>query len=346
MGGAGIIGCAVAYELSRRGFRVQVFDPRPAGGGATHATAGVLAPFIEAPSTGPLQDLTLESFRLYDDFVSSVQGDSGIAVEYRRCGTFEVASSGNDEERLSRVAGMARAAGVAAQWQESAPDDAGWVFGGRGLLIPSQGYVRVEQLIAALRQGAERRGARFYEGEAILRVDPSENRIVVQTAGRRVSCDVLVVAAGSWSDSVGGEIVGVRPVRGQLLRLRWGGRPLPHVLWSHDCYLVPWTDGTLLVGATVEDVGFDERVTAGGVRTLLDAVCRLLPATADATFLDARAGLRPASADGLPVIRPSARWRRVIYATGHYRNGILLAPVTARRVAEMVTLTDSSKSTT
>jgi len=145
-----------------------------------------------------------------------------------------------------------------------------------------------------------------------------------------------VVAAGSWSNSIGVENLGVRPVRGQLLRLHWRNQPLSQILWSERCYVVPWTDNTVLVGATVEDVGFDERVTAGGVGVLLDAVCRLLPDAADATFLEARAGLRPASADGLPVIRASARSPRVIYATGHYRNGVLLAPLTAQRVAELV----------
>lgn len=336
--GAGIIGCAVGYELSRRGFRVEVFDPRQVGGGATHATAGVLAPFIEAALPEPLQHLTLESFHLYDGFVARVQADSGVEVEYRRCGTFEVAASREDAVRLRQVAKAARAAGFAAEWQEQAPpgEDPSAVFSGSGLQVPAQGYVRVEQLIIALRRAAEQRGARFHEGESIEQVEASNDEVVVQTTGRRVTCSALVVAAGSWSDSFEVEGLGVRPVRGQLLRLHWRSQPLPRILWSEDCYVVPWTDNTILVGATVEDVGFDERVTAGGVGALLDAVCRLLPDAADATFLEARAGLRPASADGLPVIRRSVRAPRVIYATGHYRNGVLLAPLTARRVVELV----------
>jgi glycine oxidase len=145
-----------------------------------------------------------------------------------------------------------------------------------------------------------------------------------------------VIAAGSWSDLVGPEETGVHPVRGQLLRLRWAGEPLPHVMWSDDCYVVPWLDGTVLVGATVEHVGFDERTTVAGVERLLSAVQRFLRAAAAATFLEARAGLRPGTANGLPVIRPSWDSPRVIYATGHYRNGILLAPLTARLVGTMV----------
>lgn len=334
--GAGIIGCAIAYELSRRGLSVEVFDPRQVGGGASHATAGVLAPFIEAPAQGPLQQLTLESFGLYDEFVASAQADSGVAVEYRRCGTWELAEDAEHEKQLDAVAARARAAGFVAEWRSSALEGEDVAAGRRGLMIPSQGYVRVEQLLIALRQAAERRGARFFEGQAIERIALAGDEVVAHAGGRQVTCGALVIAAGSWSDAVGSESVGIRPVRGQLVRLRWARPPLPHILWGPDCYIVPWTDGTILVGATVENVGFDERATADGIRGLLAAASCLLPGAADATFLDARAGLRPASADGLPVIRPSERSSRLIYATGHYRNGVLLAPLTMQRVAAMI----------
>jgi glycine oxidase len=324
--GAGVIGCAVAEELSRRGFRVHVFDARQPGAGATYATAGVLAPFIETPSPGPLRDLMLESFRLYPAFVAAVSAASGVGIEFRRCGTFELADSGADEDRLRRVADAARSAGLQAEWHEA----------NRGLLIRDQGYVRVEQLIAGLRGSAERHGALFHVQEPIDRTELRGDGVVVHTPVRTLSCGALVVAAGSWSGAVVPEPVGVRPVRGQLLRLHWRRAPLPHILWSHDCYVVPWSDGTILVGATVEDVGFDERITAGGVGGLLRALHRLLPQAEDATFLEARAGLRPAAADGMPIIRPSTKSPRVIYATGHYRNGILLAPLTARLVADLL----------
>ena len=333
--GAGIVGCAVSFDLARRGLQVDVFDPRRVGGGATHATAGVLAPFIEAPSPGPLHELTIESFRLYDRFMTQVQEDSGVAVEYRHCGTFEFAETADDEGRLNAVAALARAAGFDARWTPLSSED-GAGTSGKGLLIPSQGYVRVEQLMTALRGGAEARGVRFHEGEGVQRIEASSSEIVLHTAQRRFACDAVIVAAGSWSDGFGGEKVGVRPVRGQILRLGWRG-PLPaHILWTHDCYVVPWLDGTLLVGATAEEAGFDERVTVEGVAGLLRAVARLLPGAADATFLDARVGLRPASADGLPVIRRSQRSSRILYATGHYRNGILLAPLTSQRIADLI----------
>jgi glycine/D-amino acid oxidase-like deaminating enzyme len=145
-----------------------------------------------------------------------------------------------------------------------------------------------------------------------------------------------IVAAGSWSGPLVNDPSAVRPVRGQLLRLRWNGPAISHVLWSDRCYVVPWTDGTLLVGATVEDVGFDERATVEGVRELLDAACELLPGARDATFLQARAGLRPAAADGVPIIGYAPEDDAIVYATGHFRNGILLAPLTASIVADLV----------
>lgn len=337
--GAGIIGCTIAEDLSRRGHRVQVFDARGVGAGATHATAGVLAPFIEAPAAGPLQQLAIESLQMYDDFVERLRAASE-PVEYRRCGTFEVASSAADEERLRAVGDSARAAGLTAQWH--AGDAGGRPVRGTsrpGLLIGEQGYVRVEQLIEALRRAAERRGTLFRQHEPVLRTIAGPGDVVLETATRSAAFGAVVIAAGSWSDAVGPEEIGVHPVRGQILRLHWTGEALPHVMWSDHCYVVPWTDGTVLVGATAEDVGFDERTTAAGVSGLLAAVQAFLPEAAGATFLEARAGLRPASATGVPVIRPSSTSARVIYATGHYRNGILLAPVTARRVRSLIAAT-------
>ena len=335
--GAGIIGCAIAEDLARRGYGVEVFDAGQVGGGATHASAGVLAPFIEAPSPGPLQELAIRSLALYDGFVSKAQTGADAKIEYRRCGTFEVSASPGGESRLQRVDEEARAARLTTTWfptDPSARQTRGTVDA--GLLLHEQGYVRVEHLLAALRRSAARHGAVFREHQAVLQTSPRPDHVVLTTAAGAFSYGAAIVAAGSWSDGVGPEQPGIRPVRGQLLRLQWKAEPLPHVMWTDDCYVVPWLDGTVLVGATVEDVGFDARTTASGVSRLLDAVQRFLPDAADATFLEARAGLRPASADGLPIIRPSSASPRVIYATGHYRNGILLAPLTARLVRALV----------
>ena len=201
------------------------------------------------------------------------------------------------------------------------------------LLVPAHGYVAVPHLIASLSDAATRRGATIAI-ERVDRLETNDGGVVVTTSSGTHRAPVVVIAAGSWSSRVratrSGTVIRespgppVKPIRGQLLRLRWTGPALSRALWSERCYVVPWTDGTVLVGATVEDVGFDERPTVAGVRDLLDAACELLPGARGATFLDARAGLRPATPDGLPIIGRRAETPSIVYATGHYRNGILL----------------------
>ena len=218
--GAGIIGCTVAYELAKRGYRVEVFETRHVGGGATHATAGVLAPFIHAPSPEPLQHLAVESFRMYGGFVAEVQSASGIDVEYRHCGTLEIPTSNEGAARLKQLAELARAAGLAPEWRERGASAA---HSGNGLLIPEQGYVRVEQLMRALRRAADRHGVLFHQEEPVQRIDPTDREVIVQTSSRRVGCSALVLAAGSWSDQLG--IRACRhPSRARTASARWLAR--------------------------------------------------------------------------------------------------------------------------
>src|SRR4029453_8102603 len=166
----------------------------------------------------------------------------------------------------------------------------------------------------------------------------ANGHIIVETDGGSLSAGAVVLAAGSWSGAV--EIEGiraggpVRPVRGQLLHLIWPGTRLRRVIWSPKCYLVPWDDGTVLVGPTVEEAGFDELATVAGVRDLLEAACEIAPQAWTAGFGGARVGLRPGTSDDLPVIGPSRVVPNLFYATGHFRNGVLLAPLTAQLVAD------------
>jgi glycine oxidase len=340
--GAGIIGCAIAYELARRGASVQIVDDRPAGMGATQASAGVLAPYIEAREDGPLLALTTRSLDLFDQFVARVTSGSGMPVVYRRTGTLDVAM---DEETMGRfrgASGALAARGVAAELLDAGaarteePHLTCDILG--GLLIPTQGFVAAADLTRALAAAARTHGAQLLERARVARISSSHGHLVVVTDRGSLIGTGVVVAAGSWSGQI--EIEGVparvpvRPVRGQLLQLAWNGPLLGRVIWSERCYLVPWEDGTLLVGATVEEAGFDERTTIVGVRDLIEAACELVPHTWSATFVAAKAGLRPASADELPVIGPSSVVPNLMYATGHYRNGVLLAPLTAELVAD------------
>jgi len=338
--GAGVVGCAVAYELAARGADVRLFDARGTGQGATRASAGILAPYIEGHSTALLQ-LGVCSLDQYDRFVSRVAADAGRPVEYRRGGPLQVARADADVAALERqqqaLAGLGATASLLGGDEARRLEPAVVEDVRAALVVPQQGYVRVGSLMDALAEAAARHGAQLLQVrvDRIVRGDAGP---ALETAEGTLTADALVMAAGSWSGGIrmDGTAPPVRPVRGQLVQLRLPQPVVSHVVWGPECYLVPWQDGRVLVGATVEDVGFDERVTAGGVQSLLAGGARLVPALGRATFEDARAGLRPATTDELPIIGASSTMRGVFYATGHYRNGVLLAPLTASLVADLV----------
>ena len=342
--GAGIIGCAVAYELARRGASVRIVDDRPAGMGATQASAGMLAPYTEAKDrNNAFLDLAVRSLDLYDDFVARVVAAADVRIGYQRTGTLEAATSSEHMAALRHMAdwlgargvtvSLLDAAGVHAEEPQLGADAIG------ALLIESHGFVNAGELTRALVGAARRHGAQFIEGGRALRVSSRDHDLLVETASGSLAAHAVVLAAGSWSAHV--EIEGaapppVRPVRGQLLHLASRGPQLRRVIWGEHCYLVPWSDGTLLVGATMEEVGFEEQTTVAGVRDLLDAACQLVPDVRTAGFLGARSGLRPATVDAMPIVGASRVMRHLMYATGHFRNGVLLAPVTAQLVANAI----------
>jgi glycine oxidase len=341
----------VAYELARRGARVTVVDAREPGQGATQASAGVLAPYIEAPDDTVLQRLCVESLGLYDEFMDRVRRDSRMDVEYRRTGTLEVALDPEEADQLRSVARGLASKGIRSELLDSADARASEPSLARAttaaLFVRDHGYVAAPVLTRALAAAAESFGATFRSGTRIDRIvregaavsTGTGARLRLESAAGPLHADAVVVAAGSWSgqvDTPDALPMPVRPVRGQMLYLRWRTAPPSRVVWGSRCYIVPWADGTVLVGATVEEVGFAEETTVAGIHTLLNAACELLPATHAAEFVQARVGLRPASADALPVIGASLEMPGLFYATGHYRNGILLAPITARMIADAV----------
>ncbi len=341
--GAGIVGCAIAYELARRGIHVRVVDRREVGQGATQASAGVLAPFIEAFDRRQLLDLTSRSLGLYDEFVSRVVEDSGVSIQYARTGTLEVAFDDAGLQRLGSIREICEERGIRAELLKnqdlfSAEPHLSESIRG-GLIIESHGFVGASDLTGALRRAAGAYGVLFETASAATRITKNGSGIRIETIGDDFVCDAVVVAAGSWSSRVeidGAAPVPIRPVRGQLLHLGWPAPALTRVLWSPGCYLVPWSDGTVLVGATVEEVGFDERATVSGLRALIDATQSVAPQVSEASFLEARVGLRPATPDELPVIGPSSVFPGLVYACGHFRNGILLAPLTASLIGDLL----------
>ena len=352
--GAGVAGCAIAWELASRGAAVQVVDPRGVGKGATYASAGILAPRIEG-RVPELLRLTLCSLGLFDSFIERLRRDGARGIEYERNGTLQVALNEADATALKAATVQLADAHIPHSWLDARharriePSLSSDVMG--GLLIPEHGYVGVPALVDALADAARARGVEFVTGH-VSEIRGGEPAQTVTTNGV-IESDVIVIAAGSWSSQLAGAAGGgaeasvagahvsvrpspVRPIRGQLLDLKMPARAASRVLWGTDCYIVPWRDGTVLVGATVEDVGFDEAATVAGVQQLSGAAIRMLPALEQAEFSGVRVGLRPITADELPVIGSSSSMPGIVYATGHYRNGVLLAPLTALLVADLV----------
>lgn len=342
--GAGVIGCALAFELSRRGLAVTVVDARRRAGGATHASAGILAPYTEAHEGGALFDLTVRGLAVYDDFVQQVRDASAVPFEYARGGTLEIAENAGRADELRERLSSAWARAARLEWLDAqalrgmVPAIAASAEG--ALFCGVHGHVAVGAFTEAMADAAVRLGATFVDGARVERVSASASGVTVHAAGAAaIECDRVVLCAGSWTPEIdpdGATAGRIRPVRGQLVHLRAPDLlETSAVLWGRDCYIVPWTDGTLLVGATTEDVGYDERATASGVMGLLAAAMALLPKSSAATFLDVRVGLRPRSVTGVPLLGPGPD-PRVLYAVGHYRNGVLLAPLTARLIADAI----------
>ncbi|MCC7180238.1 MAG: glycine oxidase ThiO [Acidobacteria bacterium] len=342
--GGGIIGATCAWELAGAGARVRLIDARRPGDGATRASAGVLAPYIEGHPASPLRELGRESLDLYDAFIARLSADSHRAIVYQRNGSLEVALTMEEAERLSAASAVLWREGVEARWvpgpvipdlePNAAPDAPG------ALLIPMHGFVGVSSLTVAAVAGARQHGAEVVEASGAIEVSRVPGGGVrVRTDAGTWEADMAVMASGSWSSRItveGAEPVPVRPIRGQLLQLAASPGTVRHTLWGTAGYLVPWPDGSVLVGATVEDVGFDESATEEARHELLEMAAALVPALKHATVADVRVGLRPRGPDDLPIVGRSAAVPGLVYATGHYRNGVLLAPLTAQLVRRLV----------
>jgi glycine oxidase len=346
--GGGIIGLACAWGLARRGARVAVIERGTPPAGATRVAAGMLAPVGELAFGEPeLLQLTLTAAGLYPEFVAEIEGASGLSTGYTAQGALHVALDRDEAAELRRVHELQRSLGLEAEWLPARrcralePGLAPAISG--GVHAPGEATVDPRALVAALLaalagerievRAAEEAEAALFDGERVTGV-----RTV---AGGELRADSVVVASGAWSGRAewlpAEGRPPVRPVKGQILELRSrdGEAPCARILSSERVYLVPRPDGRLIVGATVEEQGFDTAVTAGGVYELLREAYRLLPEVAEMELVETTAGLRPGTPDNLPLIGPSPV-PGLLWATGHYRNGILLAPLAANAVAELL----------
>lgn len=341
--GAGVIGTAVAFELAEAGAKVRLLEAGSPGVGASRASAGILAPYLEGHDSPVLRALGRRSLDMYEPYLARVTARADMPVEFDRRGTLEIAVTEADEARLTASHSALAKEKIGAKWLDAkalAKIEPGLRKDVRGgLLVPLHALVNVPALTAAQAEAARKRGVKITTGIAATKLTEDGNVAQVYTAEGILRADHIVLAAGTQSPGLtvgGSDPLPVKPVRGQLLQLMAREGTVTHILWAPGVYLVPWRSGVVLVGATTEHVGFDDRATAEGVAGLLAAAIELVPALRTATFQQAKSGLRPGSPDELPFIGRSDVVRNLVYATGHYRNGALLAPLTATLVAGLV----------
>lgn len=342
--GGGVMGCATALALAKRGVATSVLERSVPGAEASSAAAGILGAQVESHADGPMARLCLASRALYADWIADIQAQTGIDVGFRACGVLKAALTQAELERAASEVAWQGAAGLSVDQLDG---DAA-----RGIepaltaeavgAVRFAGDARVDPplLLRALRVAAERAGARFQSGALVRRVaiEGGRARGVTLEDGSTLAAGSVVIAAGSWSALVEGSSLApgsVRPARGQIVELMATIPPLRGAVFGPDCYLSPRDDGRVLVGSTLEFVGFRPGVTAGAVRDLLAAAIRLVPSLAEASVGPAWSSFRPYTRDELPLLGATPV-ERLFLATGHFRNGILLAPITGVIVARAI----------
>ena len=354
--GGGIIGLSCAYELVCRGKRVVVLERERAGSGAGAVAAGMLAPVSEVETEEPaFVHLALESCGLYPQWIQRIEADAGIECGYREEGSLLLALHRDHEVELERLMRTQRSMGLQSELVsrdaalEKEPYVSPRIVG--GLFVPGDRQVNPRRLTQALAAAIRARGGTILEGEAASPLYEAGHAAGALTERIEVRAETTLIAAGAWSPDVWpttpapvyreGETsneapdagpLPMRPVKGQILRLR-GPVLVNHVLRTPDVYLVPRTDGELVVGATSEEQGFDTTITTWAVMDLLRDAWRVLPGIAELELAETSVGHRPALRDHLPAIGATSV-PGLFVATGHYRHGVLLSPVTGKLLAD------------
>lgn len=333
-----MIGCAIAFELAGRGRSVTVIERDQPGRAATWAAAGMLSPLGETPPDSTFAALAAASLNAYPGFLTDLTRDAASGVEFNAPGKLEVAFDEAEAAHLRSICQANRLsfmpASAARALEAELSDD---IVGAAH--FPADALVDPRALGYALWKACLKREVVFRAGVSARAVLRDGNVVTgVATDSDVAKASVVVIAAGAWSADI--EALPVKlpvvPVRGQMLALQCATLPFQRLLQSRRCYLIPRADGRVLVGATMERVGFDSSTTAAGIQGLLAAAIQLVPALANAALAEYWTGFRPGTLDDLPILGADSEVSGLYYATGHYRNGILLAPITGRIIADLI----------
>ncbi len=356
--GGGVIGLGIGWQLAKSGAKVTIFDRGEAGRAASWAAAGMLAPYAEVHTEEPeLLQLGIESLSLYPQWVDELETDAQISIGYRVEGTLIVGLEPDDTHQLRHLYKAQQEFGL----------DVKWLNGREACEIESALSPRVTSaihcetdyqvdnrlMICALKNAFQKYGGVLHERTLVSKIIIENGSVTaVQTEERIKQCDIVILAAGCWSTQIDGipddMLPPVRPVKGQMLALEMEeGIEIRTVIrtvrarYPTSVYLVPRSDGRLIVGATSEEMGFDERLTAGGMFELLRGAWEVVPGIYELPILESWSGLRPGSRDNAPILGKTPI-DNLIYATGHYRNGILLTPITAYEMSKLISTGETS----
>lgn len=351
--GGGVIGLSIARQLRMDGVRdITVIDRAAMGREASWAAAGMLAPNAETETIDDFYRLCSDSNRLYDAFAAELLAETDIDIEFHPDGTLELSFDETGSQRLEQKFGRQKRAGIEVEMLTNAEiraiETAVSPSVVSGLLYPNDGHVENRKLVDALVEYSKRNGIHLLQNIAAEELIMSHKMVTgVRTATGTMSADVTILANGAWSSliKIGGSAIpfNIKPIRGQMLAFAGSSGMFDKVIYGSGAYLVPRADGRILVGATVEDAGFVRAVTEDGVRELREAGIRTMPGLADLDMIDSWSGFRPCSDDDLPILGQLDGVEGLAIATGHYRNGILLAPITARIIADLVVRGENSE---
>ena len=339
MVGAGVIGLSLAIELRKTGISVLVVEKGEPGREASWAAGGMLADCdLEIPA--PLQALATASAQMYPEFVRELEEASGLRIDLRSEGTLLLADGHSTSEFQSRGRGAPGTAGEAPALLSPAALvelEAALEIRDREAMLLRERCVDPRSLTSAAIAAAQHRGVDFSSGDQVLAVEIASGKASgVHTIKTRFAAGVVVNCAGAWAGQIAPQAFPTRPVKGQMLCVAMPQKDLlRHVIRTPDVYLIPRSDGRLLIGATQEEAGFDKQIVSTAIQRLRQAALDLVPKLAEARILEAWAGLRPGTPDNLPILGATATPGYYV-ATGHFRDGILLAPVTAKLMSQVI----------
>lgn len=343
--GGGVIGVSIAYQLTKRGKTVTVLEKDTIGAHASGAAGGMLGAQVEFTEPGPLVDLSLRSRAMFTEIARELYQASGVDIGLNDAGMLRIAWTEEEADTLKKRGAWQQAMGLQAEWMDKTdvrrmePAVSDEITG--ALYLPDDIQVSAPDLTRAFAVAAAKGGARLLERCEVLDIEHTDSRItgVVTTQGR-FTADHYVLAAGAWSGRLAhtlGLPLSVFPIKGEAFSVLSMPQRIEKTIYSHGCYIVPKDGNRLLVGASSADCGFDNRLTIDGLQQLMTKAVRLLPALKDCPLEKTWASLRPQTKDGLPYFGPVSSFANLLAATGHYRNGILLSPLTGEMIARMVT---------